>query len=300
MQARSSSKDIDNQTLTIGAGLIEYRLITRKSSKLAMVFLHEGLGSVALWKNFPDRVAEETGCNVFAYSRFGYGNSDPVALPRQLSYMQDEALHNLGPILDQMGVADCVLLGHSDGASIATVYCGSTRDSRIKGLVLMSPHFFVEDLSLRSIRQAKLEFESGDLRKKLEPYHGSNVDCAFWGWNTAWLDPEFKQWNIEHYLSTVSVPVLAIQGLNDQYGTAKQLQSLRQNITTALDIVTLPDCGHSPHRDQADATLQAVSKFMKTISTVLESDETGEIPIRHTVNPATCRARSEDFDPELP
>ncbi len=158
---------IDNQTLAIKAGRIEYRRITRESGRPAVVLLHEGLGSVALWKDFPDRVAEASGCNVFVFSRFGYGNSDPVALPRPLSYMQDEALHNLGPILDQMGVADCVLLGHSDGASIAAVYCGSIRDQRIKGLVLMAPHFFVEDLSLRSIQQAKLEFESGDLREKL-------------------------------------------------------------------------------------------------------------------------------------
>ncbi len=265
-----------------------------------MVFLHEGLGSVALWKNFPDRVADQTGCNVFVYSRFGYGNSDPAVLPRPLNYMQDEAIHNLGPILDQMGVADCVLLGHSDGASIASVYCGSARDSRVKGLILMAPHFFVEDFSLRSIYQAKLEFESGDLRKKLEPYHGANIDCAFWGWNSAWLDPEFKQWNIEHYLPAVSVPVLAIQGLDDQYGTDDQLQSLRQNITTELDVVTLPDCGHSPHRDQADATLQAVSEFIETISMPREPGLTRETAIRYTANPATRRSQSEDFDPELP
>ncbi len=293
-------KETDNQTLAIKAGLIEYRRITRESSRPAVVFLHEGLGSVALWKNFPDRVAEVCGCSVFVYSRLGYGNSDPVTLPRPLSYMQDEALHNLGPILDQMGVADCVLLGHSDGASIATVYCGSAQDSRIKGLVLMAPHFFAEDSSLHSIRQAKMEFESGDLRKKLEPYQGGNVDCAFRGWNNAWLDPGFKQWNIEHYLSTISVPVLAIQGQNDPYGTANQLQSLRQNITTALEIVTVPDCGHSPHRDQADTTLQAISKFMATISPLQEPDLINETALRHTVNPVTCPAQKEDFDSELP
>jgi pimeloyl-ACP methyl ester carboxylesterase len=228
-----------------------------------IVFLHEGLGSISTWRDFPARVAEATGCGALVYSRAGYGNSDPVELPRPVSFMHTEALITLPEVLDAVGVRDCILFGHSDGGSIALIYAGGARDARLRGLVLEAPHVFVEDVSVESIRRAAGEYESGPLKQALTRHHGRNVECAFWGWNRVWLDPSFRPWNIEEYLPGVSVPVLAIQGEQDEYGTLLQVKAVEKGCEGAVQSLVLPGCGHTPHRDQPERVLEAVASFVR-------------------------------------
>ncbi len=227
-----------------------------------IVFLHEGLGCVSMWRDFPLKVAEATRCGALVYSRAGYGNSDPVALPRPVSFMHTEALVTLPEVLKAAGVRDAILFGHSDGGSIALIYAGSERvDVRLRGLVLEAPHVFVEDIGIESIAKAAVNYEKGDLRTKLERHHGANVECAFWGWNKVWLDPSFRSWNIEEYLPQVRVPVLLIQGEQDEYGTLRQVEAIKGACAGPVHTLILPNCGHSPHRDQQERTLQAIVDF---------------------------------------
>lgn len=225
-----------------------------------IVMLHEGLGCVALWRDFPKRLAEATGFGVFAYSRAGYGGSDPVALPRPLDYMTREAHETLPPLLDAIGLRRGVLLGHSDGASIAAIYAGSVEDFRVRGLVLMAPHFFTEPGGLGSIAAAREAYETGDLRARLAKYH-RNVDVAFRGWNGAWLDPGFKAWNIADSIDYWRIPVLAIQGADDQYGTLAQIREIENRIYSPIDVAILEGCGHAPHLERPAETLAAVADF---------------------------------------
>ena len=228
----------------------------------ALVLLHEGLGCVSMWRNFPERLAEHTGHGVFAYSRVGYGGSDPCALPRPLNYMHHDANTILPTVLGAIDAERIVLVGHSDGASIAAIYGGSEPDTRLAGLVLMAPHFFIETVSTDSIAAARDSFESGDLRQRLAFYHGDNVDCAFQGWNQAWLDPGFLDWDITPFLPAIDVPVLFIQGRQDQYGTLEQLAVLEQALQAPLTSLVLDNCRHSPHRDKETATLEAIGDFL--------------------------------------
>ncbi|HLN09436.1 MAG TPA: alpha/beta hydrolase [Xanthobacteraceae bacterium] len=234
-----------------------------------LVLLHEGLGCVATWKTFPQRLAERTGCGVLAYSRPGYGRSDPTPLPWRPSYMHDEALNVLPAVLDQAKVRKAVLIGHSDGASIAAILAGSRQDSRIRGLVLMAPHFFVEDMGLRAIAAAKTAYETGPLRARLARYH-QHVDVAFRGWNGAWLDPAFRAWRIDNCLAHIRVPILIIQGESDEYGTIAQIRLAEDEAYCPVEVAMLPDCRHSPYLDQPDATLAAVAEFVHRLLAVHE------------------------------
>jgi pimeloyl-ACP methyl ester carboxylesterase len=227
-----------------------------------LILLHEGLGCVQMWRDFPRRLAERSGFGVLVYSRPGYGRSDPVPLPRSLGYMHQEALDVLPAILDQAEIRKAILLGHSDGASIATIYAGSRQDFRIRGLVLIAPHFFVEETGLQAIQAATAAYQLGDLRQRLGRYHGSNVDVAFWGWNRAWLDPAFRCWRIDENLAYIRVPILIIQGLKDQYGTAAQIETAEQEATCPVEVVMLAGAGHSPQLEEVDATLQAIKAFV--------------------------------------
>jgi pimeloyl-ACP methyl ester carboxylesterase len=229
-----------------------------------LVLLHEGLGSVALWRDFPERLAEATGFGVFVYSRAGYGRSDPVDLPRPLDYMEREARFSLPAVLGAVGFRRGVLVGHSDGASIAAIYAGEHADDRVKGLVLMAPHLFAEAPGLASIAEAKRAYESGDLRVKLAKYH-AHVDCAFLGWNGAWLDPLFKAWNIERFAGRWRAPALVIQGAADQYGTLAQVRAIETRSPRRVDTLILDGCRHSPHLEQPEATLDAAAKFCKRV-----------------------------------
>jgi pimeloyl-ACP methyl ester carboxylesterase len=227
-----------------------------------IVLLHEGLGCVALWRDFPQRLADVTGCGVFAYSRAGYGRSDPVDLPRPLDYMTREARDVLPVVLGAIGFRRGVLLGHSDGASIAAIYAGVHADVRMKGLVLMAPHLFTEEAGLASIAEAKRAYDTGDLKARLAKYH-AHVDAAFMGWNGAWLDPGFKAWNIEAYVGRWRAPALVIQGADDQYGTLAQVRAIETRAPIPIESLILEDCRHSPQFDEPQATLDAVAAFCK-------------------------------------
>jgi pimeloyl-ACP methyl ester carboxylesterase len=228
-----------------------------------LVLLHEGLGSVSTWRDFPARLAAATGCGALVYSRAGYGGSDPVPLPRPLRFMHDEALRSLPDVLRAAGVRDAVLVGHSDGASIALIHAGSGAATPVRALVLEAPHVFVEDLSVRSIAAAAEAFTSGRLRAALERHHGGNVEVAFWGWNRAWLDPGFRSWNLQEYLPAIRLPVLLIQGQDDEYGTVRQLDAITAGCAGPVERLVLERCGHAPHRDQPELTLEAITAFVK-------------------------------------
>jgi pimeloyl-ACP methyl ester carboxylesterase len=230
-----------------------------------LVLLHEGLGCISTWGHFPERLAEGTGCGVFLYSRAGYGRSDPIIPPRPFSYMHDEALRTLPPLLDRTGVRQAILVGHSDGASIATIYAGGVPDHRIRGLVLMAPHFFTEQMGLDGIARTKNAFETSDLRARLARHHGDNVDSAFQGWSRAWLDPEFRAWDIREYLRTIRIPVLLIQGLDDKYGTLAQVDCAKTETMCPLETVILEGCGHAPYHEAPDATLTGIAAFVRKV-----------------------------------
>jgi pimeloyl-ACP methyl ester carboxylesterase len=230
-----------------------------------LVLLHEGLGCVSMWRDFPEKLAQRTGYGVLVYSRPGYGKSDPVPLPRPLDYMHHEALDVLPQVLDQAGVRKAILIGHSDGASIATIYAGSTQDFRVRGLVLLAPHFFVEAISIKSIAAAKDAYDNGDLRARLARYHGDNVDVAFRGWNDAWLDPGFRTWRIDDAVAHVRVPILVVQGKDDQYGTLAQVRLAETDAYCPVETEILEACGHSPQIDQPGRTLAAIEEFVLRI-----------------------------------
>jgi pimeloyl-ACP methyl ester carboxylesterase len=232
-----------------------------------IVLLHEGLGCAALWRDFPEKLARATRYGVFAYSRRGYGQSDPAVLPRPLDYMTHEALDVLPKVLEAIGLREGVLVGHSDGASIAAIYGGSVQDHRIRGLVLMAPHFFTEPMGLASIAKARASYETGDLRARLGRYH-KNVDNAFRGWNDAWLDPAFAAWNIEEVIAYIRVPVLAIQGVDDQYGSRAQIAALETQSYNPVDVAMLDGCGHAPQFEQPDKTLALLVDYLARLDRI--------------------------------
>ncbi len=277
--------------LRIGDHRLEYVWLGPKPEEApTLVFLHEGLGCVAMWRDFPERAIEATGCGALVYSRAGYGRSDPIELPRPIRFMHDEALLTLPRVLDALKVSEAILVGHSDGGSISLIYAGApihsgavnnlnhggseSRENKqsealptslLRGLILEAPHVFVEEVGIKRIESIAKEYSDGDLRSRLERYHGKNVDGAFWGWNDVWLDPAFRSWNIEKYLSQIRVPILVIQGEDDRYSTLRQIHAIEDQCPGPVSTVVLEECGHSPHVDQPDRTLAAITKFCSGI-----------------------------------
>ncbi|MBZ0127637.1 MAG: alpha/beta hydrolase [Rhodobacteraceae bacterium] len=251
-----------------------------------LVLLHEGLGSVSLWRDFPADLAALTGCGVFAYSRRGYGQSDPNHLPLPIDYMTREALDVLPNVLDAIALQCGILLGHSDGASIAAIHAGQLRDPRLAGLILMAPHFFTEPGGLASIAEAREAFANTDLKARMARHH-KNPENAFLGWNGAWLDPEFEAWNIASVIPGIHVPVLAIQGLDDQYGTLAQLDALSGGLTTPLERLELADCRHAPHLEQPERTRTGIEAF---VGNILRLQLRGDLakPAGPSPNPGTA------------
>jgi pimeloyl-ACP methyl ester carboxylesterase len=251
--------------LNIGASDLEYRMIgPAPDDAPTIVMLHEGLGSAGLWGDFPDRLQAATGAGVFVYSRAGYGASTPVALPRPLDYMHSEALDILPKLLDKIGFRRGVLVGHSDGASIAAIYAGGAGDHRVRAVAMIAPHFVVEDISVTSIAEIRKAYETSGLRAKLARWH-SDVDNAFYGWNGAWLDPAFRGWDISEYLAYIRVPVAIVQGAEDQYGTLRQVRIAEEECYCPVDVTIVPGAGHSPHREAPEATLNAIAEFAHRI-----------------------------------
>jgi pimeloyl-ACP methyl ester carboxylesterase len=252
----------DSGFLDVAPLRLEYRMIgPRPDAAPTIVMLHEGLGSVGLWGSFPDDIARTTGAGVFAYSRAGYGKSLPGAFPRSTAFLDEEARDVLPRVLDAIGFKRGLLVGHSDGASIATIYAGSVQDHRVRGLVLLAPHFFTEEMGLAEIRRARKSFASGALRERLERWH-ANVDIAFRSWNDPWLDPVFQTWDITEALGYIRVPILIVQGENDQFGTLKQIETAKEECYCPVESVVLPGIRHVPYREAPDLTLKAVTEFI--------------------------------------
>ena len=248
--------------LTAAGRSLEYQWLEGREPTL--VFLHEGLGSILQWRDFPARLAQATGCRALLYNRYGYGRSDVLAEPRVgVRFMHDEALVSLPQVLAALRIETPILVGHSDGASIALIYAGAGNAAR--GLALMAPHVFVEDICIASIVKAKHTFETSDIGERLGRYHRDPAK-TFYLWNDVWLDPEFRRWNIEEYLPGIGVPLLAIQGADDEYGTMAQLESIRARVKGPCELLELPGCGHSPHRDQPEAALAALTRFIGALA----------------------------------
>ena len=227
-----------------------------------LVFLHEGLGCVSLWRDFPARLAQRTGCGALVYSRLGYGGSDAARLPHPVTFMHQEGLGVLPDVIRQTGIRDHVLIGHSDGGSIALIYAGGHFSPKLMGVVTLAAHVFCEDLTRRSIQAARENYLNGDLKARLGTYHGTNTDGAFWGWNDVWLLPEFRQWRIDAFLPTIRAPLLAIQGNEDPYGTSAQLDRIQATSGSRVAVEMIPRCGHAPHLERPQLVLDTIAGFI--------------------------------------
>jgi pimeloyl-ACP methyl ester carboxylesterase len=255
-EARTSFVDVCGHRL-------EVQTLAGAADRPTLLLLHEGLGSISTWREFPSQLAAATRCPVVVYSRYGYGNSDVLAAPFGVDYMHREALEALPELLGKLGIAAPILVGHSDGASIALIYAGAR--NALRGLVALAPHVFVEDLSVKSIAEAKVAFEATDLPEKLGRHH-ADVRKTFYGWNDIWLHPDFRRWNIESFLPPIACPVLAIQGYDDEYGTMAQLDAIAVQVGGPCEVVGLADCGHRVHRDQPEKAVAAIARFVAGIA----------------------------------
>jgi pimeloyl-ACP methyl ester carboxylesterase len=254
---------MQTEQLSIDGRRIEYGFVQPAAARGGdLVMLHEGLGSVSMWRGFPEQLARATGCRTLLYSRYGYGRSSPLDAPRSVDYMHEEARLWLPAILARLGIRRPILFGHSDGASIALIYAAST-ESEPAGIMALAPHVKVEDVTVRSIAKAKVAYLRTDLPARLSHHH-ADADSAFWGWNRIWLDPAFRDWNIEALLPSIRCPVLAIQGEDDEYGTMEQIASIGRAAPRSK-LLALPGCRHSPHRDQPEAVLAAAAEFAASV-----------------------------------
>src|SRR5262245_41398338 len=270
----------DRGMLELGPMRLEYRMIgPRPDAAPTIVMLHEGLGCVGLWNEFPDKLQAATGAGVFVYSRAGYGKSYPLSLPGPLTSIHEAARVVLPRWLDAIGCRCWLLLGYSDGASIAAIYAGSVEDYRVRGLVLMAPHFFTEDMGIAEIARAKEAYDSTDLRQRLARWH-ADVDNAFRGWNGAWLDPAFRAWDITEPLAYIRVPILIVQGEDDQYGTVKQIEVAQEECYCPVEVALLPGVRHAPHREAPALLLATVSEFTNRL---LREHNEGELPVTGAV-----------------
>ncbi|CAN5863337.1 alpha/beta hydrolase [soil metagenome] len=233
----------------------------KKTTTPTIVFLHEGLGSIKLWRDTPEKIATAVDRCGAILERQGYGSSSPVAVPRPLSYMHDEA-KRLATVLAKLRISDAILVGHSDGASIALIAAGMGL-VQPWGIVAIAPHVFVEGVSIASITKAADAYRNTDLRSRLAKYH-DDVDGAFWGWNRAWLDPAFKKWNIEEYLPAIACPVLVVQGAKDEYGTMEQVRKIERGVDGPVETEIVPKAGHSPFRDAPERVHSRISAFIRT------------------------------------
>lgn len=251
--------------LTAAGHRLEYAWLGPDSDEApTLVFLHEGLGSLATWKDFPNEVAAATSCGAFLYSRWGYGKSDPRIGPCNEHYLLDEALTALPEVLSNMKIQQPILIGHSDGASLALIYAGANSND-VRGLVLEAPHVFVEDITLAGIKHAGQLYKSTGLPQRLARYHGDRADVVFQNWYSTWTRADFRKWNIEDSLSAICCPLLIIQGEDDEYGTIKQVDAIRTQVSGSVEVQMLPDCGHTPHRDQREVTINAIIRFVRDL-----------------------------------
>jgi pimeloyl-ACP methyl ester carboxylesterase len=244
---------------------IEYRMIgPRPGEAPTLILLHEGLGSAAMWGDFPDRLQAATGAGVFVYSRAGYGRSSRVQLPRRLDFMHVEARETLPRLLDAIGFRQGVLIGHSDGASVAAIHAGSVQDHRVRGLVLMAPHFIVEDVTIRSIKEIREAYDTSDVRERFQRWH-DDADATVRGWTDVWLNNDTSAWDLREDLAYIRVPILIIQGEHDHYGTLRQIEIAQEECYCPVEVMLIPDIKHVPHREAPEITLAAIAGFCDRI-----------------------------------
>ena len=249
---------------------LEYRWFgARALEGPVLVFLHEALGSAGLWRDFPAALADATGLPAMAYSRRGFGGSDPRHLPLPADYLDAEADRALPGILAALGIRRPILVGHSDGATIALMHAGSARGRQVAGVVAEAPHVFVEEETLAGIREALPAYRGG-LRDRLLRHHGEQTDAVFHGWHDTWQTAEFRNWNCLDRLPRITCPTLVIQGEGDQYGTRKQLDAIAGAVAGRVETIMLPDCGHSPHRDRRDTVLPMMARFVRDLPVLSE------------------------------
>ena len=242
-------------------GFLEYVYIPGEKDLPTIIMLHEGLGSISTWKEFPRKLSETTRYPILLYSRHGYGSSGFIKPRFGNSYMHDEALEVLPALIYQLNIGSVILYGHSDGASIATIFAGAKPTNPVERIILEAPHVFVEDISIEGIKAAKAAFENGNLRRSLEKHH-EDPDRTFKYWSEAWLDPNFFTWDIQNYAKNISAPVLLIQGENDVYGSLKQLDAIERDVKGKCSRTVLQDTGHSPHKEQPESVLLAFKNFI--------------------------------------
>lgn len=249
-------------TAHIDGRAIEYRMVPGDALKQpTLVFLHEGLGSVGLWRDFPDKIAHRLGARTLMYSRFGYGGSDALTGKRDPGFMHTEALDVLPKLLETLGIETPLLVGHSDGASIALIHAAH---HPVAGVAVLAPHVFVEDICVDAIAKVRASYEKSGLKQRLAKYH-AHVDDAFLGWADVWLDPRFRAWSIEDLIPRITAPMLLIQGEQDEYGTLAQLDRIEARAQALVTRLVLEKCGHSPHRDREQATADAIMAFVRRL-----------------------------------
>jgi pimeloyl-ACP methyl ester carboxylesterase len=255
----------DQGFVDLGDVRLEYRMAgPRPDQAPTLILLHEGLGSAGMWGDFPEKLAAATGCGVFAWSRIGYGRSTAAKLPLTLDFMHVEAQRILLRLLDAIGFRQGLLVGHSDGASIAAIYSGSVQDHRVRGLVLMAPHFIVEDVTINSIREIRHAFDTTDVRQRFQRWH-ADADATVRGWTDVWMKNDFKSWDIRDVLAYIRVPILIVQGEHDHYGTGRQIEIVREECTCPVEVLMIPGIQHVPHREAPEATLTAITEFCRSL-----------------------------------
>ncbi|MDA9559157.1 alpha/beta hydrolase [Alphaproteobacteria bacterium] len=255
---------IVNELYKINNVSLEVKLINNNAKKFVspLVMLHEGLGSVALWKDFPEKLANKLNRKIIVYSRKGMGKSSAINEPRTVNFMHVEAKHYLKNIIEHYCEQEPILFGHSDGASIALIYAGL--NTSIHSIIVEAPHLMVEELTIKEISKIKLQWETSNLREKLEKYH-DDVDSAFNGWCNIWLEEEFKKWNIEEYIKKINTPLFAIQGEDDQYGSLRHINLLKKLLKKSFKKLIIKNCKHSPHQEYPNLIIERLSKYLTNL-----------------------------------
>ncbi len=255
--------DIFAATHRLSADFIRPR--DKRDNGPVLVFLHEGLGSIGQWRDFPEKICAATGLSALVYDRWGYGGSDPLTQPRKPDYLHDEALVSLPEVLCQCDIDKPILIGHSDGGSIAIIYAG-TYPQKVSGIITEAAHVFVEDVTVEGIKSAVEVYESTDLKKRLAKFHDNNTELMFRGWSDIWLSPEFRNWNIEEYLPQITCPFLAIQGKDDEYGTRAQVEAIVDKVTGSARASMIDNCGHIPHLQAMEKVFSEMVSFIRQLT----------------------------------
>lgn len=257
--------DIHDGRFRLPVEIIEPPVRSTGAAEPMLVFLHEGLGSIAQWRDFPLAVSFVAHLPAVVYERGGYGNADPLDGPRSVRYIHEEALQSLPEVLRQLQIDEAILIGHSDGGSIALIFA-ALWPQKVRGIITEAAHVFVEDVTLAGIREAVRQYDSTDLPERLSKYHGSNTEAAFRGWSETWLSPAFRDWNIEEYLPGVRCPVLAIQGRDDEYGTPAQVEAIVTGVSGPAEPLIIANCGHVPHHQAREKVLAEMARFILNLT----------------------------------